>query len=121
MYNLPQIADEKDEVRQAVLHARAYKPIYVKIKVNYGCNLKCEMCKHWRETREPPISMNRFREIISELAELGCKKIHFSGGEPGLRLMHLTCRKLLPCFYLLTVNQNYFSFFYSFYFLILIN
>jgi MoaA/NifB/PqqE/SkfB family radical SAM enzyme len=29
--------------------------------------------------------MNRFREIISELAELGCKKVHFSGGEPMLR------------------------------------
>ncbi|MFN8405133.1 MAG: radical SAM protein [Anaerolineales bacterium] len=85
MYSLPQITEEKDEVREAVLHARAYKPIYVKIKVNYGCNLKCEMCKHWRETREPPISMNRFREIISELALLGCKKIHFSGGEPMLR------------------------------------
>ena len=85
MYNLEQIKIEKDEMRQAVLNARAYKPIYVKIKVNYGCNLKCEMCKHWRETREAPISMDRFRETISELAELGCKKIHFSGGEPMLR------------------------------------
>ena len=85
MYNLPQIAEEKDELCAAVLHARAYKPIYVKIKVNYGCNLKCEMCKHWRETREPPISMDRFREVISELGELGCQKIHFSGGEPMLR------------------------------------
>ncbi len=85
MYSPESIADDKAEFQKAVLHARAYKPIYVKIKVNYGCNLKCEMCKHWRETREPPISMSRFREIISELAELGCKKIHFSGGEPMLR------------------------------------
>lgn len=85
MYNLEQIETEQEEVRRAVLNARAYKPIYVKIKVNYGCNLKCEMCKHWRETREPPISMDRFNETISELAELGCKKIHFSGGEPMLR------------------------------------
>ncbi|HET7144408.1 MAG TPA: radical SAM protein, partial [Anaerolineales bacterium] len=85
MYNLEQINSEKEEMRQAVLNARAYKPIYVKIKINYGCNLKCEMCKHWRETRETPISMDRFKETISELAELGCKKIHFSGGEPMLR------------------------------------
>ena len=85
MYDLDQIAIEKEEIRAAVLHARAYRPIYVKIKVNYGCNLKCEMCKHWRETHEPPISMDRFKEVISELAELGCKKIHFSGGEPMLR------------------------------------
>ena len=85
MYNLEQIAAEKNELRAAVLHARAYKPLYVKIKVNYGCNLRCEMCKHWRETRETPISMDRFREIITELGELGCQKIHFSGGEPMLR------------------------------------
>jgi len=85
MYSLDQIATEKDEFRDAVLHARAFRPLYVKIKVNYGCNLKCEMCKHWRETREPPISMDRFKEVITELADAGCKKIHFSGGEPMLR------------------------------------
>lgn len=85
MYKLDQIEADKDELLRAVLNARAYKPLYVKIKVNYGCNLKCEMCKHWRETRETPIPMERFREVISELAELGCQKIHFSGGEPMLR------------------------------------
>jgi radical SAM protein with 4Fe4S-binding SPASM domain len=85
MYNLEQIETEKNKMRRAVLNTRAYSPLYVKIKVNYGCNLKCEMCKHWRETREPPISMERIKDVISELAALGCKKIHFSGGEPMLR------------------------------------
>jgi Molybdenum cofactor biosynthesis enzyme len=85
MYNLEQIGTEKNEMRQAVLNVRAYKPIYVKIKINYGCNLKCQMCKHWRETCETPIPMERFKVTISELAELGCKKIHFSGGEPMRR------------------------------------
>ena len=85
MYNLEQLESDKDEMRRAVLNARAYKPIYVKIKVNYGCNLKCEMCKHWRETREPPISMDRFKDILTEIAGLGGKKVHFSGGEPMLR------------------------------------
>ncbi len=85
MYRPEDLAPEKDDLRDAVLNARAFRPLYVKIKVNYGCNLKCEMCKHWRERREPPISMDRFREIISELGELGTKKIHFSGGEPMLR------------------------------------
>ena len=85
MYNLEQIAEEKEQLLGAVLHWRAYKPLYVKIKVNYGCNLQCEMCNHWRETREPPVSMDRFKEVITELAELGCQKIHLSGGEPMLR------------------------------------
>lgn len=85
MYSLNQISDEKDQFLATILSARPYRPLYVKIKVNYGCNLKCGMCNHWRVTREPPILMERFKEIISELAELGCKKIHFSGGEPMLR------------------------------------
>jgi len=85
MYRPEELAAEKDALRDAVLNARPFRPLYVKIKINYGCNLKCEMCKHWRDTREPPISMDRFRQILSELAELGCKKIHFSGGEPMLR------------------------------------
>jgi MoaA/NifB/PqqE/SkfB family radical SAM enzyme len=85
MYNLENISIEKDDLKKAVLNARAFNPLYVKIKINYGCNLKCQMCKHWRETRELPITMERFKETISELAELGCLKIHFSGGEPLLR------------------------------------
>ena len=85
MYSLDTLANEKDDFQKAVLNARAFKPLYVKIKINYGCNLKCAMCKHWRETREAPIPMDRFKEVISELAELGTKKIHFSGGEPMLR------------------------------------
>jgi MoaA/NifB/PqqE/SkfB family radical SAM enzyme len=85
MYNLEQLETEKNEMRKAVLNARPYKPFYVKIKVNYGCNLKCEMCKHWRETRESPILMDKFKEVITEMSELGCRKIHISGGEPMLR------------------------------------
>jgi radical SAM protein with 4Fe4S-binding SPASM domain len=43
------------------------------------------MCNHWRETREPPVSAERFKEVIAELAGMGTKKIHISGGEPMLR------------------------------------
>jgi len=85
MYNSDEIQANKEEMRAAVLNARPFKPLYVKMKVFYGCNLKCEMCNHWRETREPPVSAERFREIICELGEMGTKKIHISGGEPMLR------------------------------------
>lgn len=85
MYNPDEIEADKNELRDAVLHARPFKPLYVKMKVFYGCNLKCEMCNHWRETREPPVSAERLKEIICELAEMGTKKIHISGGEPMLR------------------------------------
>src|SRR5512142_1866058 len=85
MYTPEEIEAQKDELRQAVLNARPFKPLYVKLKAFYGCNLKCEMCNHWRERREPPISSDRFKEVLNELAELGTKKIHISGGEPMLR------------------------------------
>ena len=85
MHNSDTIANEKEEFKGAVLNARPFKPLYVKFKVFYGCNLKCEMCNHWRETREPPVSADRFKEVITELAEMGTKKIHISGGEPMLR------------------------------------
>lgn len=85
MYNLKQIEADGDQFRDAVLNAHPYKPLYVKIKVFYGCNLKCEMCNHWRDTREPPVSVQRFMEVLTELGELGTKKVHFSGGEPMLR------------------------------------
>ena len=85
MFNSEELQTQRDELKQAVLNARPFQPLYVKLKVFYGCNLKCEMCNHWRDTREPPVSADRFAEVLNELAELGTKKIHISGGEPMLR------------------------------------
>jgi radical SAM protein with 4Fe4S-binding SPASM domain len=85
MYNPEEIEAHRDELRSAVLHARPFKPLYVKLKVFYGCNLKCEMCNHWRDRRAPPVSIDRFQTVMRELAELGTRKIHISGGEPMLR------------------------------------
>lgn len=85
MYALEKIEENIALFRQAVSMRRAFRPLYVKIKLIFSCNLKCEMCNHWRITREAPLSIMRFMEIIDELAELGCQKIHFSGGEALLR------------------------------------
>ena len=85
MYNPDEIEANQKEMRNAVMYARPFKPLYVKMKAFYSCNLKCEMCNHWRETREPPVSAERLKEIICELAEIGTKKIHISGGQPILR------------------------------------
>jgi MoaA/NifB/PqqE/SkfB family radical SAM enzyme len=85
MYSLNKISDDPETFRKAVLNAQPFRPLYAKIKLIYGCNLKCEMCNHWRETRAPALKMEKFHEAITELAELGCTKVHFSGGEPMLR------------------------------------
>jgi radical SAM protein with 4Fe4S-binding SPASM domain len=85
MYNSDAIEANKDAMRSAILNAQPFMPLYVKLKVFYGCNLKCEMCNHWRGTRETPVTADRIKEIIAELGEMGTKKIHISGGEPLLR------------------------------------
>lgn len=85
MYAIDEVTADAGAFRQAVTAPTAYRPLYVKIKLMFGCNLKCVMCNHWRMTREPPLAMDRFFTVLDELAALGCRKIHLSGGEPLLR------------------------------------
>jgi MoaA/NifB/PqqE/SkfB family radical SAM enzyme len=79
------IAADALAFREAVLQGKAYKPLYVKLKLVWNCNLRCGMCNHWRDTSEPPLNIDFFKSIVDELAELGCRKIHLSGGEATLR------------------------------------
>jgi radical SAM protein with 4Fe4S-binding SPASM domain len=85
MYALEEIEANPTLFRSAVSQRTAYRPLYVKLKIMFGCNLRCAMCNHWRETRPPPLPISHYMEALSELAELGCRKIHISGGEPLLR------------------------------------
>ncbi|NTW97329.1 MAG: radical SAM protein, partial [Oscillochloris sp.] len=85
MYGLDTAAAEADEFRRAVAARDAYRPLYVKIKLTFGCNLRCAMCGHWRTQREAPLPIARLHALIDELADLGCRKLHLSGGEPLLR------------------------------------
>jgi hypothetical protein len=55
MYALDEIASDLDSFRHVAATQTAYRPLYVTIKLNYGSNLSCEMCNHWRVTREPPL------------------------------------------------------------------
>jgi MoaA/NifB/PqqE/SkfB family radical SAM enzyme len=56
-----------------------------KIKLTSRCNLRCVMCKYWQTVDERTLSSGRWREVFAELGDLGCGKIHFSGGEIFLR------------------------------------
>ncbi|MEN6627011.1 MAG: radical SAM protein [Candidatus Sumerlaeia bacterium] len=70
--------------RRLVRAGRPFAPLYVKCKVIWGCNLRCAMCNHWRSRSEPPLPTERILTLLDELAQLGCKRIKFSGGEPLL-------------------------------------
>jgi MoaA/NifB/PqqE/SkfB family radical SAM enzyme len=56
-----------------------------KIKITSRCNLRCEMCKYWRIEHEPQLPSETWRAVLTDLAQLGCRKVHFSGGEVFLR------------------------------------
>lgn len=53
----------------------------VKIKLTARCNLKCVMCRYGRGWAPRELGTERFSGIVDELAALGCRKVHFSGGE----------------------------------------
>jgi len=79
------ITSDAAQFRRAVANGEAYRPLFVKIKLSFTCNLRCSICNHWRAEREAPLAMERFMEIVTELAGMGCQKIHLTGGEPLLR------------------------------------
>jgi Fe-coproporphyrin III synthase len=56
-----------------------------KIKLTSRCNLRCVMCRYWQTRSETALASERWREVFVELASLGCRKLHFSGGEVFLR------------------------------------
>lgn len=84
MYALDDIAVDAANFRLAVQQGQPYKPLYVKLKLVWTCNLRCAMCNHWRDDRDHPLELRQFKPIIDDLAALGCRKIHVSGGEPTL-------------------------------------
>ncbi len=85
MYDLPSIAADSQTFARCVAQARPYAPVHVKIKVTWRCNLRCEMCNVWRQKRRNILTMERLRSLADELADLGCRKVHLSGGEVLLR------------------------------------
>jgi MoaA/NifB/PqqE/SkfB family radical SAM enzyme len=85
MYDLESIADDQATFRACVAANEPYKPLYVKIKLTWRCNLRCQMCNYWRQERHNALSPELLRTTTDELAELGCGKVHLSGGEPLLR------------------------------------
>lgn len=93
---------ETRRFRRAVATGQPYKPLYVKLKLVWACNLRCAMCLHWREVREPALAASFYHRLIDDLADLGCVKLHFTGGEPTLRpdlealIQHASDRGLRP-------------------------
>ena len=85
MLDLEDLASDGDQFRKAIRESVPYRPIYVKIKLTWRCNLRCQMCNVWRQDREDRLTLPIIQALAGELAALGTDKIHLSGGEALLR------------------------------------
>lgn len=68
-------------------HMRGRSPwlTSAKFKLVDGCNLRCFMCDYWKQRRKGELTTVEVKRALGELAELGCQKVHFTGGELFLR------------------------------------
>ena len=80
---ITEILKEPERFRACVNQGLPYKLLSVKIKIVDKCNLRCKMCSHWRHYVEA-LPFDFYKPVIKDLVELGCQKIHFTGGEPML-------------------------------------
>lgn len=55
------------------------------VMITNRCNLRCVMCRQWRQPHGPELSTDEWKEAIRALGKNGIKNIHFTGGEPLLR------------------------------------
>ncbi|MEM7167529.1 MAG: radical SAM protein [Planctomycetota bacterium] len=62
-----------------------YTPLRAMIELTYRCNFRCVMC-YLVEFRSPgEMSTAEVKEVIDQLAAMGCLVLTFTGGEPLLR------------------------------------
>ncbi len=89
MYKLDRYLGERPKkLRQGLDTYAGIRPLSVKIKLTWYCNLACVMCSEWRIKGEAPPRPNYFdswdklQAVLDDLIALKTKKVHFSGGEP---------------------------------------
>lgn len=79
--NLAEFSETRSEIGAAVSQCAPYIPLYVKIKLTWLCNLRCAMCNVWRVRKKSQLTFPVLQGVAADLAELGTRKIHLSGGE----------------------------------------
>ncbi|MEZ4240906.1 MAG: radical SAM protein [Myxococcota bacterium] len=68
-------------------HRRGASPwlTSAKLKLVDGCNLRCFMCDYWKRDRQGELTTDEVVAVLRDLAALGCRKVHYTGGELFLR------------------------------------
>lgn len=78
---------DRDAFIAAVRSGILFRLSWIKFKIIDGCNIRCVMCNHWRreEYLRSYLTTERLLRLGDELAELGTKRVNWSGGEPTLQ------------------------------------
>ena len=61
---------------------------YLRLSITDACNFRCQYCLpngYKKTSKEPFLSVDEIRRLVTALAELGMWKIRLTGGEPTLR------------------------------------
>ena len=87
MYNLDEALDNRDHLlslqQQVASSAPADLLRSIKVKIISNCNLRCEMCRYWQIAKQR-LDDDTVFSLLEHAVQLGCKKVHFSGGEATL-------------------------------------
>ena len=65
----------------------ARRPLSLLAELTYRCNLQCPYCYNPLDLHgyRAELTLDQWRRVIGEAADLGVLQVHFSGGEPTLR------------------------------------
>lgn len=81
MTSLQDLLNQPTVFNRALASGEPYRPLFVKIKLTWRCNLRCVMCNVWRQKRTSLLNLPVMTILAEELASLGTEKVHLTGGE----------------------------------------
>jgi MoaA/NifB/PqqE/SkfB family radical SAM enzyme len=88
MYDLPALIQDEGLVAELLGCVERGEPVArireAKIKLTCRCNLRCRFCSFGRMEPVEEITPTEVGDLLTQLAAMDCRKVHFSGGEATL-------------------------------------
>jgi len=80
------ISRETDRFLTSIASCRCFRLHLVKVKLTDICNLKCQMCNHWRcQAKKTVLTHRVMLSLVSDFVAMGTSWVQWSGGEPTIR------------------------------------
>lgn len=85
-YHLPTlIKTQTNKIFPSAFSKSAFKVKNASLNITDRCNLRCVMCKQWRQEKKEELSTEQWQDVICQLKEEGIEEVNFTGGEPLLK------------------------------------